>query len=225
MASLAEIPIYRVITAKVTFGNIHGLDQHVDFVTTIKSSRIPRNISSELLLNNNNAGADSDSSSYDSASSRVSKTTGSDAMCIVEERIFKIPGAYRCKNYYMPTGIDPSLIDTSEIALDVRGAHDGGSYRPRHHHYAQGGGADEDDILLQLAIQQSLALSGGSAVANQTGPDNQPNEDQLTAMEMLGHRPPGAQLNRVGGTQSLQEYHDRGNRMLNNMDDDLALQR
>ena len=209
----------------MTFGNIHGLDQHVDYVTTIKSSRIPRNASSDLL-GHVNAGADSDSSSYDSASSRTSKSTGSDAMCIVEERIFKIPGAYRCKNYYMPTGIDPSLIDTSEIALDVRGgASDGGSYRPRHHHYAQGGGADEDDILLQLAIQQSLALSGGTAVANQPGSDSQPNEDQMTAMEMLGHRPPGAQLNRVGGTQSLQEYHDRGNRMLNIVDDDLVLQR
>lgn len=214
----------------MTFGNIHGLDQHVDFVTTIKNSRIPRNISSDLLLNNN---ADSDSSSYDSASSRASKSTGSDAMCIVEERIFKIPGAYRCKNYYMPAGIDPSLIDTSEIALDVRGAQDGRSYRPRHHHYAQGGGADEDDILLQLAIQQSLALSNsgsgsGSALdsGQQPGSDNQPpNEDQLTAMEMLGHRAPGGQLNRVGGTQSLQEYHERGNRILNTMDDDLVLQR
>lgn len=35
-----EIPIYHVLTAKVTFGNIHGTDRAVDGVSTIKENSI-----------------------------------------------------------------------------------------------------------------------------------------------------------------------------------------
>lgn len=34
----AEIPLYHVLTAKVTFGNIHGIDKSVEGVSTIKES-------------------------------------------------------------------------------------------------------------------------------------------------------------------------------------------
>ena len=33
-----EIPLYHVLTAKVTFGNIHGIDKTVDGVSTIKEN-------------------------------------------------------------------------------------------------------------------------------------------------------------------------------------------
>lgn len=34
----SEIPIYHVLTAKVTFGNIHGTDRGVDGVSTFKEN-------------------------------------------------------------------------------------------------------------------------------------------------------------------------------------------
>ena len=51
-----EIPLYRVITAKVTFGNIHALDTHVEHVTTIKknTSTPPRSQSVESNLASQN---------------------------------------------------------------------------------------------------------------------------------------------------------------------------
>jgi hypothetical protein len=33
-----EIPLYHVLTAKVTFGNIHGIDKTVEGVSTIKEN-------------------------------------------------------------------------------------------------------------------------------------------------------------------------------------------
>jgi len=33
-----EIPLYHVLTAKVTFGNIHGIDKSVEGVSTIKEN-------------------------------------------------------------------------------------------------------------------------------------------------------------------------------------------
>jgi hypothetical protein len=35
-----EIPLYHVLTAKVTFGNIHGIDKAVEGVSTIKENSI-----------------------------------------------------------------------------------------------------------------------------------------------------------------------------------------
>jgi hypothetical protein len=35
---LSEIPLYHVLTAKVTFGNIHGIDKTVEGVSTIKEN-------------------------------------------------------------------------------------------------------------------------------------------------------------------------------------------
>ena len=92
-------------------------------------------------------------------------TTGS-ATCIVSELAFKIPAGYKCTNYYLPTGIDPSLIE----GHGQTGRATASDHR-RATHYGQQP-IEEDDILLQLAIQQSLSEAGDTNA-------------QLTALGML----------------------------------------
>lgn len=97
-----EIPLYRVITAKVTFGNIHATNTPVDKVTCIND---------------------------------LSTTSA----CLVDESVFSIPSGY-C-----------TIGHTLRQQMVSR--------------------EDEDDILLQLAIQQSLASSN--------------DQEQVTALEMF----------------------------------------
>ena len=152
-------------------------------------------------------------------------TGNSNSMCLVDERVFKIPSSYRCTNHYLPSGIESNFIQDGDqrngAALNDN----------RRHNYGQP--VDDDEILLQLAIQQSLAMINNNPNTN----NNNSNEetaggegaesgagDQLTALDFIGYRPA---TNTSGATQSLEEYHvRRNNRMqLNNTEDDLILQR
>ena len=56
--------------------------------------------------------------------------------------------------------------------------------------------------------------------SNSNNNNNSENQDELTALDFIGHRTSGA-------TQSLEEYHERRNNrlILNNTDEDLVLQR
>ncbi len=49
-----EIPLYRVITAKVTFGNIHGMERPVKNVTTIYENSTPFSTCAEILFRSPN---------------------------------------------------------------------------------------------------------------------------------------------------------------------------
>lgn len=90
----------------------------------------------------------------------------------------------------------PSGIESSFI--DQRAG--ATNYNDNRYHYSQ---LDEDDIQIQIAIQQSIAMLNGA----KTNEDNILNESS-------------------GPTQSLEEYHKRqNNRILNQNDEDLILQR
>jgi hypothetical protein len=247
--------LYRVITARVTFGNIHALDTPVESVTTIKNSGLPRdrsvesinatlnsnqqldNKSIDLLLNDSSEN-DSESGSGKKAkklspnkSTSLSSSTG--PMCLVDEKIFKVPSTYRCTNYYLPPDIDSSLLDVNELNRTRRrvgdaatGAAPSQTTTPAaaQYHYLSHQTLDDDDILLQLAIQQSLA--GGEANTNESSTDADADADaeraQMTALEVLGHRT----LNRSGATQSLQQYNQRqANLAPNQTDEEMLLQR
>lgn len=173
--------MYRVITAKVTFGNIHALEKNVEHVTTIRN----------FMPSNSQDVRKSDSKS--SLISNGSNEANSDIpTCIVDEEAFKIPTSYRCTNYVMPEGLGARL-STAER-------------RTYPNHYGQG--MDEDDILLQLAIQQSLASSG----ADEHG------EEQLTALEILGGQ------NASNLPSDLREFNERRT-VFDQTNDDLMLQR
>ena len=88
---ILEIPLYRVITAQVTFDNIHGVFQPVKNVTTMSST---------------------------------SMSNPKDVKCIVDESVFTVPPSYKT----LGSNLMPHNVQV-----------------------------DEEDILLQLAIQQSLA--------------------------------------------------------------------
>lgn len=106
-----EIPLYRVITAKVTFGNIHALDNPVNYVTTIKnkSPTKPDNITpprsqtmeSVFLSDSDDAFLLDDDASNKVAGAIASKvlptkslaskpTVNYNSTCIVDERVFKV---------------------------------------------------------------------------------------------------------------------------------------
>jgi hypothetical protein len=216
-----EIPLYKVITAKVTFGNIHALDTHVEHVTTIKSDKPPsrsESINSDLagqtkyLNDSDDALLIGDESEQGAAAAMPNKPSKSNPMCIVDEIVFKIPPHYRCTNRYLPSGIDSSIggDDLRNSRVPAGGAV--GQYDRRHY----GQVIDDDDILLSLAIQQSLAMQNGGTV--------EPSEDQLTALDFIGHRPTNRST--TGGTQSLEEYQQRRNRYdFNPTEEDLILQR
>ncbi|CAF0710714.1 unnamed protein product [Brachionus calyciflorus] len=146
-----EIPLYRVITAKVTFGNIHASDNNVEYVTPIRNF-LPTN---SLNVKKSESKSSLISNSSNEANLQETPT------CVVDEEAFKIPSSYRCTNYLMPDTLGASLSTSQER-------------RPHPTHYGQA--VDEDDILLQLAIQQSLASS------------EQSDDAQLTALEVLGGR-------------------------------------
>jgi ankyrin repeat domain-containing protein 13 len=146
-----EIPLYRVITAKVTFGNINANDRPVDYV---------QNSSSMLTM------YDSDSSSPPTPTTTTIKDTASllpsvqkvessaGVKCQVDECVFEIPANYRCSNI---------AYDMSAIGAQFQ-AKSTSNNRPtevRSREFGRFGGRqqDEDDVLLQLAIQQSLAAS------------------------------------------------------------------
>ena len=229
-----EIPLYRVITAKVTFGNIHALDNHVEYVTTIKNSiqntTPPHSQSSEndlasqhRFLNDSDSTflLDDEETNSEAVASKIlpnkiaaKLSNNSSPMCTVDERVFKIPSSYRCTNHYMPSGIDSNFIHDTN-----RNSNNGNAANGDNRRLNYGQSVDDDEILLQLAIQQSLAMVSNNANTNNNN-SNGESQDQLTALDFIGHRTAGA-------TQSLEEYHERRNNrlILNNTEEDLLLQR
>jgi len=232
-----EIPLYRVITAKVTFGNIHALDTHVEYVTTIKNSSPKANnimpiglqpIENDTVAQNRYLN-DSDSTflldeeeEINSGAAAASKNspnklaTNSSSTCTVDERVFKIPSSYRCTNHYMPSGIESNFIHDSN-----RNSNNGNTAIGDTRRLNYGQSVDDDEILLQLAIQQSLAMASSNPNTNNNNSnDGEESQNQLTALDFIGHRT-------AGETQSLEEYHERRhNRLiLNNTEEDLILQR
>ncbi len=224
-----EIPLYRVITAKVTFGNIHALDNHVEYVTTIKNNSPnvtpPRSQSREnfpkpqhKFLNDSDSTflLDEEETNTEAIASKILPNKVLSSTCTVDERVFKIPSSYRCTNHYMPSGIDSNFIqDTNRNSSNGNATHGDN----RRLNYGQS--VDDDEILLQLAIQQSLAMVSNNANSNSNNNNNnEESQDQLTALDFIGHRT-------IGATQSLDEYHERRNNRLifNNTEDDLILQR
>ena len=145
-----------------------------------------------------------------------------DATCQVDEKVFKIPGNYKCRNYYGASNLDPSMIDTSNGTGAIAAAASAYPARANRYYQRNQQPVDEDDILLQLAIQQSLSMSstgGGGGGANE-GSNEQSGEEQVTALELLNE----TRLNaRPGDTNSLQDYHRNAASRAN--DDDLILQR
>ena len=105
--------------------------------------------------------------------------------CVVDEKIFKIPSSYRCTNHYL-TFDSANMFDNDSDAnnrtRNSAGAIGGGATNDQRRTNYYGHGVDDDDILLQLAIQQSVAMSR----SNDTNLEL--DEQQLTALEMLGHR-------------------------------------
>jgi hypothetical protein len=230
-----EIPLYRVITAKVTFGNIHAIDMHVDHVTTIKKSNNSVNSLLDQAAAAVNDSVDNENACLlptEDADNIVKKSISSSLglTCIVDEKVFKIPSSYRCTNQYL-TFDTANLFDSNtsnnrspNFLGPQRGAGAASIHNDHRRANFYGQGVDDDDILLQLAIQQSMAMSGKS---NSNATEDL-DEQQLTALEMLGHRSDGLLQSRdtTGGTQSLQEYHQRqNNALINQVDEDLILQR
>ena len=135
---MKEIPLYRVITAKVTFGNIHAIEDHVKYVNTIKNCNNieVENLETDFLISDKNEAVISKSKSIKNLT------------CTVDECVFKIPLDYRCSNNYMPSTIEScSLIDQRRNIA--------GASCVTGHHYNQ---FDDDDIQIQIAIQQSIKM-------------------------------------------------------------------
>lgn len=172
-----EIPLYRVITAKVTFGNINALDHPVENVTAIKSpTKMPRDRSVETNLNHKSSGSETSLLSNQSDSAAMSQLA-LNTTCMVDEVIFKIPSNYKCTNYYGTSSASELTIDRGGSGAAAIASSGGGG---RHAHHYGGQPIDDDDILLQLAIQQSLSATSDP---NSVGEDD--NEANLTAMEVL----------------------------------------
>ncbi len=216
-----EIPLYRVITAKVTFGNIHAIDHPVDHVTTLRklnSTRLPSEQSMTNQLNepslNGSSGSENslllNNEQFESGTNRAKSSNteaAENSMCVVDEMAFKIPSSYRCTNFYLPPNLEANMFDQPSLApsFGSGGAAAAASNRraPTQLHYGQRLN-EEDDILLQLAIQQSLAMEQGGVH----------NSDESTGNNNI--------FNREGATQSLDEYNSRRNLEI---DEDLILQR
>ncbi len=154
-----EIPVYRVITAKVTFENIHALSRNVTNVRTeYKTASLPRDPVLDLE-------DDSSDRSNLIKSSKMKKSLSS-TLCIVDPKVFEIPEQYRCINLG---------IANEAFAGAQRNLPSGNIYSNRSD-YLSSYQVDEEDILLQLAIQQSL---------NQ---ETDYSNEQVTALEMFGTR-------------------------------------
>ncbi len=192
--------MYRVISAKVTFGNIHASDSPVDHVhrTIVPSPATPPrsiNLSQAAGLDFNTSDtksllADDDSESPIKLDPVQSSQKASAATCLVDESVFKIPTGYKCTNRdYSSLGfVLDNRSASSAVADNVR-------YNQSHPP------VDDDEIMLQIAIQQSLAA------------------EQLTAGVLPTAR------DSSGGTQSLQEYQSRQSSLAFSQGEDLLLQK
>ena len=197
-----EIPLYRVITAKVTFGNIHAIDQHVDYVATIKSNSPVKQSQVNLNVEGYESSSDRNSLLKDDEceSNSPQKSSKAASKCIVDECVFKVPPQYRCTN--LSASFGPQAGERHAAAASSTSNHYYNHLQP----------VDDDDILLQLAIQQSLSI-------NATNEANEDSAGNATAsMQLRDSR---------GATKSLQEFNQRVNNSLtyNQADEDLMLQR
>ena len=214
-----EIPLYRVITAKVTFGNIHAIDQHVDHVTTLKldSLRSSRELSppAENLIELEDT--DSDTKLLlrdDTISAKPSLVTlAAPSKCVVDESVFKIPSGYRCTNRYY------SGLESNFLADNTNPAAKQTHLQPRYNQTQ----IDEDDIMLQIAIQQSLSY--GQETDSENLENALPNLEMNSELTGISTAILPVRDSR-GSTQSLQEYQNRRNNLVYTQnDEDMQLQR
>lgn len=221
-----EIPLYRVITAKVTFGNIHANDQHVEYVKTIKNVQVTQDqqdlrsfdLESDSMADTNFLIQNEDSNSPTKASSSQTKSTAS--MCVVDESVFKIPSNYRCTNRYY-SGEQKHFIDDKNSTTISRESTGASSARASNHLQSRFNQPrlDEDDIMLQIAIQQSLSYSDGDATSDLPSIELS-NEFNGMSTAILPIR------DSSGSTQSLQEYQERRNNLaFSQNDEDMLLQK
>lgn len=224
-----EIPLYRVITAKVTFGNIHANDQHVEYVETIKNVQVTQDqqdlqnlrsfdLESDSMADTNFLIQNEDSNSPTKASSSQTKSTAS--MCVVDESVFKIPSNYRCTNRYY-SGEQKHFIDDKNSTTISRESTGASSARASNHLQSRFNQPrlDEDDIMLQIAIQQSLSYSDGDVTSDLPNIELS-NEFNGMSTAILPIR------DSSGSTQSLQEYQERRNNLAcSQNDEDMLLQK
>lgn len=223
-----EIPLYRVITAKVTFGNIHALDQHVDHVTTLKQdqklSPSPKSGSPVAPANLMEFEEDTDSDTNfllqndDILSVKPSLIAKSHvpSKCVVDECVFKIPSGYRCTNRYY-SGLESNFLPDNSASAASKQIH----IQPRNNHVQ----VDEDDIMLQIAIQQSLSYGGEEPVdVNENAESILPNLEMNSDLTGVSTAILPVRDSR-GSTQSLQEYQNRRNNLTYTQSEDIQLQR
>lgn len=169
--------MYRVITAKVTFGNIHASDKNVEYVTTIKNF-MPKSCPNEAKSSSKSSLISSDSTELNSEI----------PTCIVDEQVFKLPSGYRCTNYVVPSGfVEPQgrqhpshygqTVDEDDIllqlaiqqslsthseepqvtALEVLGERDGLTPDLREYNNRRVNlDGNNDDLMLQRALAASM---------------------------------------------------------------------
>lgn len=229
-----EIPLYRVITAKVTFGNIHATDQPIKHVNTLttQSLNTSTNYPPPHTAETSDESSDFESSntaqddtkfllSQDIQQKKPSKLTAqpsssinntSTNTCVVEESVFQIPVGYKCTNRDYSTSMQTSPSSQTASASNFRYNHP----RPP---------IDDDDIMLQIAIQQSLAAAAKQD--ENEAPIVQGENNALPNLELSGIV--GAILpvrDSSGSTQSLREYQERQSQLGHSQrEDDILLQR
>nr|XP_027780250.1 ankyrin repeat domain-containing protein 13B isoform X2 [Marmota flaviventris] len=159
-----EIPIFHILNARITFGNLNGCDEPVPSVRGSPSSETP------------SPGSDSSSVSSSSSTSEPCPYPGSSLLTLA-----CFPSHYTELCWKGP---DPCLTPSSMPPASCRGCEISPALFEAPRGYSVLGGQreaatrDDDDDLLQFAIQQSL-LEAGSEY------------DQVTIWEALTNSKPG----------------------------------
>lgn len=156
-ALLVEIPLFHVLSACVTFGNLNGRQSVAEGVARRFESVASSSVSAELIGGNSRVhgaaeglrhrGHQSSPSENQGLLSELAESSSDDditnpavakkEVCLINDLIFEVPDGY---NQVRGGG-----LTSGDIVGQVRGADD---FR------------DEEDHLLQLAIQQSLHSQG-----------------------------------------------------------------
>lgn len=220
-----EIPLYRVITAKVTFGNIHAINQHVEHVNTIKKDQV---ISDQKNINSYDLDSDSSSDTnfliQNEDSNSPIKPTNSSAQvaskCVVDESAFKIPSNYKGTSRYYSGEQSNFMNDRNNTMIPGNRTSSAGASNQLLPRYNQPR-LDDDDIMLQIAIQQSLSYSDSDNSTASFLPNLELNNDlSSVSASILPIR------DSSGSTQSFQEYQERRNNLAySQTDEDMLLQR
>lgn len=131
-----EIPLFHVMSARVTFGNVNGIKQPIPYVS-LESEEVPQPIVSDTSETTSTTGISSILKRRHHTNSKSEDTSVGSHKSVV-------PSAVPCQI------INREICKISNEAFEV-------PERYRTHHQWRGGTlADEEEELLQLAIRQSL---------------------------------------------------------------------